>query len=88
MSDINEMVFLEQVQKQTVLDQKIQNIKNQRLHLDQLLPFHKNNIDNQNSNNKKEKIKVYEMPTKKDLKMAKHFEKMATRITDFSKPLI
>lgn len=95
MSNINEMVFLEQVTKQTFLDQKIKNIQNQNSHLSQLMPFHKQNVQNtkntESSNKKPEKKdppKIFELPTRKELKMAKHFEKMASRLTDFSKPLI
>lgn len=86
MTNINELVLIEQ--NQTLLDQKIKNIQAQNNHLSQLLPLHKNNINNKDKDNNKNKVKLFQLPTRKDIKMANHFEKMASKITDFSKPLI
>lgn len=85
MSNIN-LIILEQ----TFLDRKIQNVEFQRRHLEQLMPSHKENLANQQNLNSTpvQQPKLYKLPTRKDLKMANHFDKMASRITNFSKPLI
>ena len=81
MSDINLIILTEQ---QTKFDQKINNIQQQRNHLNQLYPIHKQNLQNPNQE-KKDRPKLIQLPTAKDLKMANHFDKVAKRVTDFTK---
>lgn len=86
MSNINELILYEQDSK---FDERIKYIQQQHTHLSQLYPIHKENLKNSKNEDKdkkkeKKEPKIVQLPTRTDLKMANHIDKVAKRVLNFN----